>query len=123
MWGMVGLFVVTGYVLLDTVGESWPWQLLAFALIIMPVAMAANITAGRRRAQRREDSPDSVEYQAAVAARSDAFTASLLIMALLMLALMVVPGPWSWLWALGGLVVGVAAFWVRYQVLLGRLRG
>lgn len=123
IWLLAVPLMLSGYALIYLADDTWPWRLLAFALIIMPMALAVNLTATRRRAARREDSTDSIEHHAAVAARSDAFGGSLLVGALLILGLMVAPGPEPWLWAAAGLLALLAWFWVRYQVRLDRLRG
>ncbi|WP_298888590.1 hypothetical protein [uncultured Serinicoccus sp.] len=92
-------------------------------LVIAPLGLAVNITARRRRANRGEDSHDSVEFQAAVSARSAAFGDALLLSALAMLALTIAPGALPMLWALLLVVTMVTAFWLRYAAELRRLRG
>lgn len=97
-------------------------ELSSALLVIAPLGLAVNITA-RRRANRHEDSPDSVEFQAAVSARSAAFGDALLLSALVMLALTIAPGALPMLWAVLLLVAIVTAFWLRYAVALRRMRG
>lgn len=97
--------------------------MLAFALIIIPPALAVNVTARRRRRAVREDSPDSVERQAAQNAAAHAFTGALIIAGLLVLALLYVPGPVPGAWAIAAWVALPLLFWVLYAVELSKLRG
>lgn len=128
MWGVAITCMLVGVCLLYVVGQdaepaSLMTQFMAVGLIVMPCGLAVNITARRRRANRHEDSPDSVEFQAAVSARSAAFGDALLLSALAMLALTVAPGSLPMLWAVLLLVAIVTAFWLRYAVALRRMRG
>ncbi len=92
-------------------------------LLVAPIGLAVNITARRRRKRRRQDRPDSVEYQAAVSARSSAFGDALLLAALAMLALTVAPGPLPMLWSLLLLAALLTVFWIRYVIALRQMRG
>ncbi|WP_281965133.1 hypothetical protein [Serinicoccus marinus] len=124
LWIVAGLCAVVGMALLYLVTDPAFWvQLLGIWLVVGPLGIALNLTLGRRRRERREDSPDSIEHQAAIAARSDTFEVSLILVLLLLLALVVAPGQLPWLWALLCLTVMLATFWVRYTVRLDRLRG
>lgn len=127
VWVVAGLCVVAGLWLLLQVGStdaSRGWAtVLAYLLVVMPVGLATNLTARRRRARRREDSPDSVEFRAAHQARSAAFGDTLVLGALLMLALTVTAGPGGWAWGMLFLLSTVVAFWLRYAVALRQLRG
>lgn len=94
------------------------------ALAMLPVALATNVAAHRRRAQRRADVTDSVEYQAAQTASAAAFRASLILVSLLAAILgWVVGGVAAVWWALGCVVMMVGLFWARYWLELSRLRG
>ena len=103
--------------------DSTLLRVLAFALVIMPIGLAANVTARRRRRARREDSPDSVERQASQTASARTFRGALLISGLLVLALMYVPGEMPALWAIAAWVALPVLFWIFYAVELGKLRG
>ena len=127
VWAAAVVCVVAGISLLalaDGVEQSGSLVRVAgFALMIVPVGLAANVTARRRRARRREDSPDSVEFQAAQVARSAAFEDGLVLACLTMLALAVRPGPLPMLWAVRLILALIASFGVRYALALGRIRG
>lgn len=128
MWGVAITCMLVGVCLLyvldqDAEPASLMTQFMAVVLIVMPLGLAVNTTARRRRANRHEDSPDSVEFQAAVSARSAAFGDALLLSALVMLALTIAPGALPMLWAVLLLVAIVTAFWLRYAVALRRMRG
>lgn len=103
--------------------DSTLLQVLASALVIMPIGLATNVTARRRRRARREDSPDSVERQASQTASARTFRGALLISGLLVLALMYVPGEMPALWAIAAWVALPVLFWIFYAVELGKLRG
>lgn len=127
VWVVAALCVAAGLWLLSLGGaadgsEGWP-TLLGTLLVVVPTGLATNVTARRRRARRREDSPDSVESLAAHQARSAAFGDTLVLGALLVLALAVTAGPGAWAWAMTFLAGTVVAFWLRYAVTLRRLRG
>lgn len=128
VWAVALICMVAGASVLLTLGErtdvsDWVARAAGTALVVLPAGLAANVTARRSRARRREDSPDSVEFQAAHAARSAAFGDGLVLAALTMLALTVAPGPQPMVWAVLLVVALVVAFWLRYAVALGRLRG
>lgn len=103
--------------------DSTLLRVLASALVIMPIGLATNVTARRRRRARREDSPDSVERQASQAAAARSFQGALIIGGLLMLALMYVPGEAPALWGVAAWVALPVLFWIFYAVELGKLRG
>lgn len=122
---LAAVLVLAGVVLLwfaDQQGGTL-LRVLASALIIIPGGLAANVTARRRRRGLRENSPDSVERQAAQNAAAGAFKGTLVVNGVLMLALLYVPGPAPGLWALGAFVALPLIFWVLYAVELDTLRG
>lgn len=128
VWTIAAICMLVGVGLMLALAESagparLTGQLAGMLLLIVPQGLAVNITARRRRARRREDSPDSVEFQAVVSARSGAFGDALLLTVLTMLALTVVPGPLPMLWSLLLVVALLAAFWVRYLGALRQMRG
>lgn len=94
-----------------------------FALAWLPLPLAGRLIAQRRRAARRSDTPDSVEFQAAHQARSAAFDDAVILGSLLALALAVAPGPVPALWGLGYVVAIVLAVCIRYRLALDRLGG
>lgn len=120
-----GVLWLAGAVLLSLAdeGDSVALRLAAFMLMITPVALATLVTGRRRRRARREDSPDSVEHQAAGVARAQAFTGAIIVMGLVVVAQMYLPGPMPQLWSLAGFAALPVLFWVLYAVQLGRLRG
>lgn len=125
---IAAICVAAGIALMLVLGERvgparYTGQLAGMLLAFVPLGLAVNVTARRRRARRREDSPDSVEFQAAVSARSGAFGDALVLSALAMLALTVAPGPLPMLWSLFLVVALITAFWVRYVTALKQLRG
>ncbi|MFX0539239.1 hypothetical protein ACQBAT_04830 [Ornithinimicrobium sp. Y1847] len=95
----------------------------AIAIATLPIGLAINTWARRRRTHRREDSRDSVEHEAAHRARSQSFGDSLILGALLILALAIVPGSMPVLWGFSFLALLVISFWARYQFVLRELRG
>lgn len=125
IWLLVTLLVLAGAAVLWLAEQqdSAVLRVFAFALMIIPPSLAVNVTAQRRRRERREDSPDSVERQAAQNAAAQAFKGTLVVIGLLMLALMYVPGPLPGLWGLGAFAALPVLFWVCYAVELTKLRG
>ncbi|WP_151526842.1 hypothetical protein [Serinicoccus kebangsaanensis] len=124
IWLVTALLAVGGIALLYVAEDGATWlRILATVLVVVPVGLATNISARRRRAARRADAPDSVESRATHAARSDAFEGSLILVALTILALTVVPGALPMVWAVLCLLGMVALFWVRYTIHLERLGG
>lgn len=125
MWVVSAVLVVAGLALqyLADDREGVVLRILGAVMVTVPVGLAVNITARRRRSAAREDSPDSLEFQAALAARSGAFEGSLVLVALLMLALVLAPGSVPGLWALACLMAMVGTFWVLYLAALRGLRG
>lgn len=125
IWVLVAVLVLAGVALLSVAGQrdSSLLRVLALALIVVPVGLTANVTARRRRQERREDAPDSVERQAAQRAAAQAFRAVIVVNGLLMLALVLVPGPLPGLWGIGAFAAVPVLFWACYAVELSRLRG
>jgi hypothetical protein len=125
IWVLAAVLVLAGVTLLYLAdeGESTVIRMLGMALFVIPVGLAVNITARRRRRERREDSPDSVERQAWQNAAARAFRGTLVVNGVLMLALLYVPGPVPGLWAIGAFVALPLIFWVLYAVELDKLRG
>lgn len=128
VWSIAVLCLVVGLALTFVLGESvgsarFVGPVAGMLLMTVPIGLAVNVTARRRRSRRREDSPDSVEFQAAQAARSGAFGDALLLTVLAMLGLTLAPGALPMLWVLLLVVALLAAFWVRYLRALGQLRG
>lgn len=125
IWAVTAVLAVAGLALLYLVDEQEPsgLRVLGTLLMIVPVGLAVNVTARRRRAAARQDSPHSLEFQAWHAARSSAFEGSIVLVALLVLVLVVAPGSQPGLWALGCLVAMAGLFWVLYARQLRVLRG
>lgn len=116
MVGAVMLYVTSGDVSSIMGG-------LASFMMILPIPLALNITLGRRRRNRKEDSPDSIEFQAARTARAGAYVDTVILGLVLLLVLLVVPGQNPALWCGLFLATAVIAFWARYAVELRSLRG
>lgn len=127
VWTLAVATVVLGVALLYATArlvEPSPWLTLGMTLlVVVPIPLAVNLSAGRSRRARGEDSPDSVEHHAAHAARSGAFGDVLILAALLILALASIPGTQPAFWAVTFLVATVLCFWVRYGLELSKLRG
>lgn len=100
-----------------------PWGVLGMILVACPLALALNITLRRRRDDRRESSPDSVEFRAAQLARSQAFTDAVMLACLLFLALAVLVDATAALVAMVFVALVVAAFWIRYRLALRAVGG
>lgn len=130
IWWVAGLLAVGGVVLqvrwanvdASTPMED-PWGVLGRILMAVPVALALNITLRRRRDDRKESSPDSVEFRAAQLARSQAFTDAIILACLLFLALAVMTDTTAALAAMAFVNLVVGAFWVRYRLALRALGG
>lgn len=122
---LAALLVLAGVVLLWFADQQdgTLLRVLASALIIIPGGLAANVTASRRRRRLRQDSPDSVERQAWQNAAARSFYGALIVSALLMLALMYIPGQLPALWAIAAWAALPLMFWVLYAVELDKLRG
>lgn len=125
IWVLAVVLVLAGVGLLSVADDrdSTLLRALGSGLMVVSVGLAVNITARRRRRERREDSPDSVEWQASRNAAARSFGGAVVVGGLLMLALLVVPGPVPGLWAIGAWAVLPALFWVFYVVELDKLRG
>lgn len=125
IWLLVTVLVLAGAAVLWFAEgqDSALLRVLAFAMMVIAPSLAVNVTAQRRRRDRREDSPDSVERQASQSAAAQAFKGTVVVNGLLMLALMYVPGPLPGLWGLVAFAALPVLFWVCYAVELTKLRG
>ncbi|QFG69951.1 hypothetical protein [Ornithinimicrobium pratense] len=103
--------------------ESTLIRVLSSALMIIPAGLAANVISRRRRRERREDSPDSVERRAWQNAYERALLGVLVINGLLMLALLYVPGPTPGLWGIAAFAALPVLIWSCYAVELRKLGG
>lgn len=127
LWVMAVVMVCAGtaglYVADQLTGATTLVVRFASYFLFSSPALILNFTLRRRRRARREDSPDSVEFQAQRVAASAAFQDALLLGALLLLAVLVAPGPLPALWVMAFLFAAMGAYWVRYFLALEELRG
>lgn len=99
------------------------WGVLGMLLVVVPLGLAVNITARRRRDASGASSPDSVEFRVAQEASSRAYADTVVLGAALVLVLAVVAGTLAALAAMAFLAVAVGAFWIRYWLGLRAMRG
>lgn len=127
IWLLSATCLLAGFCLLyqgPSSGALGHWSsALGTLLIVMPVGMATGITARRRRHERREDDPSSLEYQAARVAGSKSYVDCLLMGLLLVIALAAFPGAFPAQWAVLFVVLAVLSYWMRYILALRGLRG
>lgn len=123
VWLAAAMVAVAGIAVRMLGGDGGLPTLLGSLMVALPLGLAVNLTVRRRRDAAGESSPDSVEFQSAHRARSQAYGDTVILGALLVLALAVLDGPRGAMLGLAFLTLAVAAFWIRYRLALKDLRG
>lgn len=127
MWLLAVPLAIAGAVIIlvgDSTDGTMAYVMYAIGgLLELPLFLAINITAQRKRGATGADKADSVEFAAAREARSHTFIDGIMIASVVMAISAFFPATAPVLWLFGFLTLYITAFWIRYSLSLKELRG